>query len=130
MEYFPSSIKPKIIVNCGGFSKDDFVDNKTKKRFYTTLSNSLNALKMRTKVEVLPQTMAPYPWHFGGQRYQNLFMDPTEIVNFCKKNKMTCYFFLVPSYYDHKYCQKYKKKYYKSLKNKTKSRATKTENTV
>ena len=25
-------------------------------------------------------------------------------------------FFLVPSYYDHKYCKKYKKKYYKSLK--------------
>lgn len=38
------------------------------------------------------------------------------ISNFCKKNKIKCYFFLVPSYYDHKYCKKYKKKYYKSLK--------------
>ncbi len=88
MKYFPSSIKPKIIVNCGGFSKDDFIDIKTKKRFYSTLTASLNALKMRDKVEILPQTMAPYPWHFGGQRYQNLFMDPIEIINFCKKSKM------------------------------------------
>jgi len=30
--------------------------------------------------------MAPYPWHFGGQRYQNLFIDPNEILNFCNDN--------------------------------------------
>ena len=31
--------------------------------------------------------MSPFPWHFGGQRYQNIFMDPDEIINFCKKAK-------------------------------------------
>ena len=39
-------------------------------------------------VEVIPQTMPPYPWHFGGQRYQNLFMDPWEIAEFCEKSEM------------------------------------------
>ena len=29
--------------------------------------------------------MAPYPWHFGGQRYQNLFMNIDEIIDFDKK---------------------------------------------
>ena len=37
---------------------------------------------------LLPQNMAPFPWHFGGQRYQNLFMDPNEIIKFCKNNKL------------------------------------------
>ena len=29
--------------------------------------------------------MAPFPWHFGGQRYQNLFVKPDEIVKWCNK---------------------------------------------
>ena len=29
--------------------------------------------------------MPPFPWHFGGQRFQNLFMDPDETVKFCQK---------------------------------------------
>jgi N-acetylneuraminate synthase len=36
-------------------------------------------------VEIIPQTMPPFPRHFGGQRYQNLFMDPDEIVQFCER---------------------------------------------
>ena len=35
-------------------------------------------------VELIPQTMAPFPWHFGGQRYQNLFVHCDEIVKWCK----------------------------------------------
>ena len=36
-------------------------------------------------VEILPHTIAPYPWHFGGQRYQKLFMNVSEIIDFHKK---------------------------------------------
>jgi N-acetylneuraminate synthase len=32
--------------------------------------------------------MPPFPWHFGGQSYHNLFVDPEEIADFCYKNKM------------------------------------------
>ena len=45
--------------------------------------------KIDTKgVEILAQTMAPFPWHFGGQRYQNLFVKPKDIVNRCNKNNI------------------------------------------
>ena len=39
-------------------------------------------------MEIIPQTMAPFPWHFGGQRYQNLFVDIDEIVTYCKAFKL------------------------------------------
>ena len=43
-------------------------------------------------VELIPQTMAPFPWHFGGQRYQNLFVHADEIVNWCEKlNLRICF---------------------------------------
>jgi N-acetylneuraminate synthase len=29
--------------------------------------------------------MPPFPWHFGGQRYHNLFVDPEFIEAFCRK---------------------------------------------
>ena len=36
-------------------------------------------------IELIPQTMAPFPWHFGGQRYQNLFVKADEIWFWCNK---------------------------------------------
>ena len=39
-------------------------------------------------VEIIPQTMAPFPWHFGGQRHQNLFVLIDEIVKYCEKFKL------------------------------------------
>ena len=36
--------------------------------------------------------MAPFPWHFGGQRYQNLFVHVDEIVKLCKEcNLKVCF---------------------------------------
>jgi N-acetylneuraminate synthase len=29
--------------------------------------------------------MPPYPWHFGGQRFHNLFLSADEITDFCQK---------------------------------------------
>ena len=37
------------------------------------------------KVVITIQNMAPFPWHFGGQRYQNIFADPSEIVEFASE---------------------------------------------
>ena len=43
-------------------------------------------------VEILPQTMPPFPWHFGGQRFHNLFVHSKEIADFCRRNDMRiCY---------------------------------------
>ena len=46
-------------------------------------AKSLGELEMEG-VELIPQTMAPFPWHFGGQRYQNLFVKIDEIVEWCR----------------------------------------------
>ena len=36
----------------------------------------------------IPQTMAPFPWHFGGQRHQNIFILPHECAAFCAANAL------------------------------------------
>ena len=36
-------------------------------------------------VEIIPQTMPPFPWHFGGQRYHNIFVLPSEVDRFCRE---------------------------------------------
>lgn len=86
-KYFPTTSKPAIITNCGGFSRDEFISISKRNRYYDNLIKSLKELS-NPNIEILPQTMAPYPWHFGGQRYQNLFMDILEIKKFCKSTKI------------------------------------------
>lgn len=86
-QYFPKTKKPCIVVNCGGFTSNGFLDAAEKKELYTILEKSLKELNT-DGVELIPQTMPPFPWHFGGQQYHNLFVTAEEIVSFCKKNKM------------------------------------------
>jgi N-acetylneuraminate synthase len=83
--YFSESGSTRIVVNVGGFSADVFVSSVKKAALYKTLENSLGQLN-KTGVELIPQTMPPFPWHFGGQRYHNLFVRSGEIVDFCKRN--------------------------------------------
>jgi sialic acid synthase SpsE/sugar phosphate isomerase/epimerase len=83
-KYFPKTKRPMIVANIGGFSRDAFLDEKTKEAGYKKFSESLNRLDMEG-VELIPQTMAPFPWHFGGQRYQNLFVHPAEIKIWCER---------------------------------------------
>ena len=43
-------------------------------------------------VELIPQTMAPFPWHFGGQRFQNIFVQLDEIIEWCTRlNLRMCF---------------------------------------
>lgn len=80
--YFPKTIKPLIITNVGGFTLNGHLPAKERSPLYARLQQSLKRLKT-DGVEVIPQTMPPFPWHFGGQRYHNLFVHPEEIVSFC-----------------------------------------------
>jgi len=82
LRYFDTT-NPKIVVNAGGFSMDNRIEEQEKSRRYETLFRSLSELD-QIGVELIPQTMAPFPWHFGGQRLQNLLVLPDEIYNFCK----------------------------------------------
>lgn len=83
-EWCSKESAPKIIVNVGGFSADKPLDRKDRLARYRMVLEAFKAIDSKG-VEFLPQTMPPFPWHFGGQRYQNLFIDPDEIVSFCSE---------------------------------------------
>jgi len=89
--YFPSTACPLIIVNVGGASQNSFEPLEKKKQLYERLCGILESLDT-SGVELIPQTMPPFPWHFGGQRCHNLFIDPDEIVEFCENyNYRVCF---------------------------------------
>lgn len=81
--YFPNTPRPCIVVNIGGFTDHAFLDDTTRKARYELFADSLKQLD-RDGVELIPQTMPPFPWHFGGQRYHNLFVSAEDIEEQCK----------------------------------------------
>ncbi|MBE9166960.1 N-acetylneuraminate synthase family protein [Pleurocapsales cyanobacterium LEGE 06147] len=82
--FFTKSSRPCIVTNLGGFTVDAPLPHSRRSDLYELLFDSLSALDM-DGVEIIPQTMPPFPWHFGGQRYHNLFVDPQDTVEFCKE---------------------------------------------
>jgi len=83
--FFRKATRPCIVINAGGFTSDAPLGVAERPRLYELLLASLSAIDAEG-VEIIPQTMPPFPWHFGGQRYHNLFMDPEGIVSFCQGN--------------------------------------------
>ena len=84
MRFFPLARRPMIVANVGGFTMDAPLPAEAIPSYYERLAKSLGELDLEG-VELIPQTMAPFPWHFGGQRFQNLFVKIDEIVEWCEK---------------------------------------------
>lgn len=84
---FKLASRPLIIVNVGGFSKSGWLNESEISHSYSRLAESLRILDAEG-VEIIPQTMPPFPWHFGGQQYHNIFVKPEDIKEFCEKNAM------------------------------------------
>ena len=90
-KYFPVTERPMIVANVGGFTMDELLPSDQLVSFYERFADSLSFLDMEG-VELIPQTMAPFPWHFGGQRYQNLFVHAEECRYWCDKlNLRMCF---------------------------------------
>jgi sialic acid synthase SpsE/sugar phosphate isomerase/epimerase len=85
--FFKLSPRPCIVTNVGGFTADAHLPPSAVGELYERLAESLARLDM-SGVEIIPQTMPPFPWHFGGQRYHNLFVSGEEIAAFCAKHGM------------------------------------------
>ena len=83
-KFFPKTTRPVIVVNVGGFNPDGFTSERENKK-YQRLASSLGSVNA-DGVELIIQTMPPFPWHFGGQSYHNLFVSPKEIASFCAEN--------------------------------------------
>lgn len=82
-KFFPNTRCPIVVMNVGGFNSAGFISEEEKREKYKTLASSIKKIRSEG-VELIIQTMPPFPWHFGGQSYHNLFVDPVEISEFCK----------------------------------------------
>jgi len=96
-DFFPRTKRPMIVANIGGFSMDEPLPTSQIQGYYERFAQSLVELDL-DGVELIPQTMAPFPWHFGGQRFQNLFVKMDEIVHWCQKLSLRMCFDVSHSY--------------------------------
>ena len=83
--WFDRAVRPRIVVSVGGFTQNSSLDVHERQDRYDAVSDLLDQLDL-SGVEILPQTMPPFPWYFGGQRFMSLFIDPTEIANFYERH--------------------------------------------
>jgi sialic acid synthase SpsE/sugar phosphate isomerase/epimerase len=89
--FFPRTARPMIVANIGGFTMDAPLPHEVIDGYYERFAQSLRELDMKG-VELIPQTMAPFPWHFGGQRFQNMFVQIGDIEKWCAKlNLRMCF---------------------------------------
>jgi len=74
---------PRVIVHPGGhFTSPSSKYNKTEQ--YQFLMKHLRELDSEG-VQILVENMPPFPWYFGGQWYNTVFLDPKEIAQFAKE---------------------------------------------
>ena len=83
--FFNKSSRTLIVTNVGGVTINSPLHPSERSDLYRLLLKSLAELDT-AGVEIIPQTMPPFPWYFGGQRYSNLFVEPQEIAEFCRQH--------------------------------------------
>ena len=82
-EFFPKADSFLIVGNVGGYSADEPRPIEIREELYRRYKESCSQVNFG-HTELIPQNMAPFPWHFGGQRYQNIFMMPDELIEKAK----------------------------------------------
>lgn len=102
-EFFPQATERLIIANVGGFSADQPRKAAERTKLYDRFYESCEQIDF-SGTELIPQNMAPFPWLFGGQRHQNIFMMPEELAAQAREHnlrycldlshlQMTCFHF-------------------------------------
>lgn len=101
--FFPRAKDLLIIANVGGFSADYPRPVESRAELYERFHESYKHIDFG-RTELIPQNMPPFPWHFGGQRHQNIFMMPEELARQAREHglrlcldlshlQMTCFHF-------------------------------------
>jgi N-acetylneuraminate synthase len=105
--YFKKASKRiPVVVSLGGFSKDAPLPRELRQELYARIAESLHEIDQEG-VEILPQTLPPFPWYFGGQLNCNLFVHAEDTAAFCRDygyrlcfdlchSKLTCNHFNIP----------------------------------
>lgn len=102
-EFFPRADARLIVANIGGFSADEPRPLAMRPELYERFHEACARIDF-AGTELIPQNMAPFPWHFGGQRHQNIFMMPEELAAQAREHdlrlcldlshlQMTCFHF-------------------------------------
>jgi sialic acid synthase SpsE/sugar phosphate isomerase/epimerase len=73
-----------LVASLGGFSSEGPLPASELPLLYERVAASLDQLD-EEGVEVIPQTLPPFPWYLGGQLFCNLFVDPEDTFNFSQK---------------------------------------------
>lgn len=79
-KFFPAADSRLIVANIGGFSADQPRPTMQRSELYERFHDACTRIDFGD-TELVPQNMAPLPWHFGGQRHQNIFMMPDELAS-------------------------------------------------
>ncbi|MDR2626204.1 MAG: N-acetylneuraminate synthase family protein [Zoogloeaceae bacterium] len=86
-EFFPRARDLLIVANVGGFSADAPAPLERRAELYRRFYESCAQIRFG-RTELIPQNMTPFPWHFGGQRHQNIFMMPAELAREAQARKL------------------------------------------
>ena len=76
---------PLIVASLGGSTLESPVNLDAKPSMYARVVKAVNLLDL-ADVELIAQTLPPYPWYLGGQRHCNLFVDPVETAKFSRES--------------------------------------------
>jgi len=82
-KYFPKTDRVPMIASLGGMSRDEPVAKNRIPDLYDRIADSLSQVDAEG-VEILPQTLPPFPWYLGGQLHCNLFVDPEDTLKFAR----------------------------------------------
>ena len=80
--YFRRASRPIIIASLGGFTKDRHLPASERAVLYERVGAALREVDAEG-VEIVAQTLPPFPWYIGGQLFCNLFVDPVDTARFC-----------------------------------------------
>jgi len=105
--FFLRATKPQIIASLGGFTVDKFLTRAEIEQRYKIMGQSLDMLDT-DGVELIGQTLPPFPWYFGGQLYLNLFVNPEDTADFCSTHNLrlcfdVCHSKLACNYYKYSF---------------------------
>ncbi|HBA86059.1 MAG TPA: acetylneuraminic acid synthetase [Verrucomicrobia bacterium] len=106
---FKKAERPAIIASLGGFTADAVLDAAQVAERYEILADSMSKLDC-DGVEIVGQTLPPFPWYFGGQLYLNLFVRPDDTAAFCRTTGLRlcldiCHSRMACTYFGHPFKQ-------------------------
>lgn len=81
--FFPGTETPLVITSLGGFTREEPLDPAERPARYDRILSALDLLD-RSEVELVAQTLPPFPWYLGGQLHSNLFVDPLDTTEFAR----------------------------------------------